>query len=156
MTAEIFLAVFLASLLVAAVQWVFIFTVHRPVQRWMANRAWDKLAKDRSGAPAKFAEFTAIPLQGAGASSGGLDLAVPSDLTPEALRSFNAGVHLQMRALAFSETYPEPWSTGPGTADALVALIDSARAYGTATSPTRAQELRQMAEFHGAMQRKPE
>jgi hypothetical protein len=88
--------------------------------------------------------------------SGGLDLAVPSDLTPEALRSFNAGVHLQMRALAFAEAYPVPWSTGPETADALAELVDSARAYGAATTPTRAKELRQMAEFHGAMQRKPE
>lgn len=43
MTAEIFLAVFLASILVAALQWVCILTVYRPLNAWWANRRWDAL-----------------------------------------------------------------------------------------------------------------
>lgn len=46
MTAEMFLAVFLASLLVGVVQWVFVLTVYLPVKRWLANRAWARMAKE--------------------------------------------------------------------------------------------------------------
>jgi hypothetical protein len=146
MTAEIFLAVFLAMVLVAALQWVFIVTVYQPVQRWLANRAWEKLGKQGS-VPAKFAELfpAPVPLHNpASQGVGGLDLAVPSDLTPEALRSFNAGVALQMAALSFADN-PGPTEEGR--------FQDAALAFRNATTPTRAKELREMAEFHRSMQR---
>lgn len=142
MTAELFLAVFLASLLVGAIQWAFVFTVYRPVQRWLANRAWEKLGKE-GVTQAKFSEL--IPAHPG--SSAGFDLAVPCDLTPEALRSFNAGVDLQLAALAFAD------NPGQGEEEGI---HDAALAFRSSTTPSRAKELRQMAEFHRAMQQKTE
>jgi len=161
MTAEIFLAVFLASLLVAVVQWVFLFTVYRPLQRWLANRSWDSLQKsdrciDRScprnrhpgslfcqehgpGQPvestALFAEYPAhLPMK----ATAGFDVAAPSDFTEDAIRSFHAGADLQLAALDVSDGYAQR-------------LHDAARSYREATSPIRAKEIREMAQRYRAM-----
>jgi hypothetical protein len=121
MTAEIFLAVLLATALVGALQWVFVVTIYLPVRRWLANRSWESLQKgtrciDPSGCPknryhgslfcqehgpgncqpvdstALLSEYPALPPMKA---TAGFDVAAPSDFTEDAIRSFHAGADLQ-------------------------------------------------------------
>lgn len=85
MTAEIFLAVFLASLLVAVVQWMFVLTVYLPAKRWLANRAWDRLGKE--GPSAVLATFPAA--------------------SPEIRRMFDAEQDLHIAVLDLSDEQPD-------------------------------------------------